>query len=241
MTGFIGPDIIALPYPSPMITVTNLSKKFGPKTVLDDVSFSVDGGEFVSIVGPSGAGKTTLIHALIGAEKVDKGEISVDNFEIRNVNPAAIQAYRRKIGIIFQDFKLLPNKTVFENVAFALEVSGHEKAFIAQRVSDVLKLTGLEEKRNHFPSQLSGGEKQRTAIARALVHDPQLLFADEPTGNLDPDNTESLAKLLLKINKSGTTIILSTHNKELVNTIQKRVITLRDGKITSDKKSSGYK
>lgn len=224
-----------------MITVQNLTKKFGPKIVLDDVSFTIDGGEFVSIVGPSGAGKTTLIHAMIGAEKVDSGEIAVDHFEIRRLNPDAIQSYRRKIGIVFQDFKLLPHKTVFENVSFALEVSGYEKAFINKRVTDVLKLTGLEEKRNHFPSQLSGGEKQRTAIARALVHDPSLLFADEPTGNLDPDNAEALAKLLLKINNSGTTIILSTHNKELVNTIKKRVITLKEGKIVSDKKSSGYK
>lgn len=224
-----------------MITVENLTKKYGQKTVLDDVSFSIDGGEFVSIVGASGAGKTTLIHALIGAEEVDSGSINVDHLQITKLNANSIQAYRRQIGIVFQDFKLLPHKTVFENVAFALEVAGYENSFIEKRTMDVLRLTGLQEMRNHFPRQLSGGEKQRTAISRALVHAPQLLFADEPTGNLDPENAEALAKLLLKINASGTTVILSTHNKELVNNIKKRVITLKEGKLISDKKSAGYK
>jgi cell division transport system ATP-binding protein len=190
------------------------------------------------IVGASGAGKTTLIHALIGAEKVDGGKISIDDFVLSKASPSKIQNYRRKIGIVFQDYKLLPQKTVFENVAFALEVAGYSEIAITKRTIDVLKLTGLEEQRNNFPRELSGGEKQRTAIARALVHAPELLFADEPTGNLDPENALALAKLLLKINQSGTTVILATHNKEIISTIKKRVITLDKGRLVSDKEGA---
>ena len=219
-----------------MILVENVTKKHGKQAVLEDISFKVDGGELIAVVGGSGAGKTTLIHALVGAEKIDSGSIKIDNYEINKLSPAQVQAYRRRIGIVFQDYKLLPKKTVFENVAFALEVSGHGKDFINQRTTDVLKITGLEDRRNSFPRQLSGGEKQRVAIARALVHAPELLFADEPTGNLDPENTAALAKLFLKINKSGTTIILSTHNKDVVNILGGRVITLDKGKLISDKK-----
>lgn len=220
-----------------MIVIENLSKKHGKHQILEDISFKVDGGELVTIVGGSGAGKTTLIHAMIGAEKVDSGNIKIDELIVNKLSSAKIQNFRRRIGIIFQDYKLLPKKTVFENVAFALEVAGYDRNFINQRTTDVLKLTGLEAKRNHFPRQLSGGEKQRVAIARALVHDPELILADEPTGNLDPENTAALAKLLLKINKSGTTIILSTHNKDVVNILNKRVITLDKGRLISDKKN----
>jgi cell division transport system ATP-binding protein len=223
-----------------MIVIDNVTKKYGRHKVLDQVSFKVDGGEFVSIVGSSGAGKSTLIHAIIGAEDTDKGSIRIDEYEIANISPQRVQEYRKKIGIIFQDYKLLPKKTAFENIAFALEVAGYSKKFIQQRTTDVLKLVGLEEQRNLFPKQLSGGEAQRTAIARALVHAPELLIADEPTGNLDPQNANALAKLFLKINKHGTTIILATHNKDIVNTVQKRVITLDKGKLISDKETSGY-
>ena len=152
---------------------------------------------------------------MIGAEEIDSGEIYVDDFKISKASPGKIQNYRRKIGIVFQDYKLLPRKTVFENVAFALEVAGYKDSQISRRTTDVLKLTGLEEQRNNFPKELSGGEKQRVAIARALVHAPELLFADEPTGNLDPENAVALAKLFLKINQNGTTVILATHNKEI--------------------------
>lgn len=224
-----------------MIVVDNVTKKYGKKKVLDGVSFKVDGGELVSIVGTSGAGKTTLMHALIAATKIDEGSIMVDDYSVNSLNSDDIQEYRRRIGIVFQDYKLLPKKTVFENVAFALEVAGYEKKFINERTIAVLKLTGLEELRNNFPRQISGGEKQRTAIARALVHAPELLFADEPTGNLDPENTEALTKLLQKIHASGTTIILSSHNKDVVNNLKQRVITLDNGKLVSDKKNSGYK
>jgi len=224
-----------------MIVIENLTKSYNKKRVLSDVSFQVDGGEFVSIVGSSGAGKSTLIHTLIAAEPVDKGKIWIDDFDVTMLKDSHVQDYRRKIGIIFQDYKLLPKKTVFENVAFALEVQGHRRKFITKRTTEVLKLTGLEDKRNSFPHQLSGGERQRTAIARALVHAPQLLIADEPTGNLDPDNAEALAKLLLKINKHGTTVLMATHDKDVVNIIKKRVIKLKEGKIVSDKKNALYK
>lgn len=223
-----------------MILVDSVTKSYKDKKVLENVSFKIDGGEFVSIVGASGAGKSTLIHAFIGATKVDEGYITVDDLELNNLSSDEVQDYRRRIGIIFQDFKLLPRRSVFENVAFALEVAGYSDSFVHQRTVDVLKVVGLEEHRNKLPHELSGGEKQRTAIARALVHAPQLLFADEPTGNLDPENTEALAKLLLKINKSGTTIIMATHNKDVVDLIKKRVITLENGKLTGDRRSSGY-
>lgn len=224
-----------------MIVVDGVTKKYGKKVVLDDISFKVDGGEFVSIVGPSGAGKTTLIHALIGATDINKGKIKVDHYEVEKLDSDALQDFRKKIGMVFQDYKLLPEQTVYENVAFALEVCGYDKKFVKQRVEDVLKIVGLTDQKDLFPRQLSGGEKQRTAIARALVHAPQLLFADEPAGNLDPENAIALAKLFLKINQSGTTIILATHNQDIVNTIKKRVITLENGRIVSDKKESGYK
>lgn len=223
-----------------MILVDKVSKSYGSNKVLSNVTFAVEGGEFVSITGPSGAGKSTLIHAMIGAETIDEGSISIDQFVVNQLKGRQIQDYRRKIGIVFQDYKLLPKKTVYENVSFALEVAGYPKSFIGKRTMDVLRLTGLEQHRNNFPDELSGGEQQRTAIARALVHAPELLIADEPSGNLDPENTQALAKLLQKINTHGTTVILATHNKELVNSVKKRVITLDKGKLTSDKKNSQY-
>jgi len=223
-----------------MIIVENVTKKYGHTKVLDDISFEIDGGDFVSIVGPSGAGKTTVIHALMGATDISNGKIIMDGVDISKLNPAEVQKYRKRIGIVFQDYKLLPQKTVFENVSFALEVNGYDKSFINHRTTEVLRLTGLEEQRNHFPRQLSGGERQRTAMARALVHAPDLLLADEPTGNLDPNTAMAIAKLLVKINEGGTTVILATHNKDVVNSIKKRVIALDKGRVVSDRKESGY-
>ena len=220
-----------------MIKLDKVTKKYRHKKVLDNISFTVNGGEFVSVVGSSGSGKTTLIHALIAAEPLTSGRITVDKKNITKLKDKEIQDYRRRIGIVFQDYKLLPQKTVFENVSFALEVAGYTKRVIHKRTMNILKLTGLEDLRNHFPNQLSGGEKQRTAIARALIHTPDLLIADEPTGNLDQENTIALAKLLQKINKHGTTIIISTHDQDVIKILNKRVITLDKGKLISDKKS----
>lgn len=224
-----------------MIVLDKVTKKYRHKKVLDNISFKIDGGEFVSIVGGSGCGKTTLIHSLIAAERLTSGKIMVDKYNVAKLNDKEIQDYRRRIGIVFQDYKLLPQKTVYENIAFALEVSGYTKKFIQKRTTGVLKLTGLEELRNHFPRQLSGGERQRTAIARALVHAPDLLIADEPTGNLDQENTLALAKLLKTINKHGTTVIISTHDQDVIKILNKRVITLDNGKLMSDKKNPKYK
>ncbi len=223
-----------------MIKIEKISKSFGKNKVLNAVSFDVTEGEFVSIVGHSGTGKTTLINCIFGSEKTDNGQIFVRGVEVGGLNKKELQSYRQTVGMVFQDFKLLENSTVFENVAFALEVLGKSKNTITERVMDVLKLVGLEKYRNNFPRQLSGGEAQRCAIARALVHAPDLLIADEPTGNLDPENAKSLAELLVTLNKNGTTIILSTHNKNVVDYINKRVIKIVDGKILSDKKNSRY-
>lgn len=224
-----------------MIAFEGIGKKYGRTKVLDHINLVIKNGEFVSFVGPSGAGKSTLVHLLIGAEKPSTGKILVDGFTVNKMKDKEMQYYRRRIGIVFQDFKLLPQKTVTENVAFALEVCGFEKDDINKRVTEALKTVGLTKQARNFPRQLSGGEKQRTAIARALVHDPSLIVADEPTGNLDPDNAREIVELLQKINDGGTTVILTTHNKDLVDLLKRRVVTLEDGSIVKDKKMAGYR
>lgn len=223
-----------------MIIFKDVLKKFGKHTVLDNVNFVVEGGEFVSVTGPSGAGKSTIINLLIGADKPNSGMISVDGYEINKMSNSVLQYYRRKIGIVFQDYKLLPNKTVYENIAFAMEVCGFLDNEIKPRVNDLLKIVGLENHHKHFPKQLSGGENQRTALARALIHNPKLIIADEPTGNLDLDNAKEIIELLLKLNAIGVTIILATHDREMVDLINRRVMHLKLGRIISDKKNAGY-
>lgn len=223
-----------------MILFDHVCKQYGSKLVLNDINLVIEGQEFVTIIGASGAGKTTLINTLIGAEKIDSGSITVDGYEISQMGPAVLQQYRRNVGMVFQDYKLLPKKTVYENVAFAMEVCGASQAEIDLRVPEVLEIVSLSEQKDQFPYQLSGGENQRTAIARALVHKPKLLLADEPTGNLDPDNTKAIIDLLLAINTEGTTVILASHDKEMVNYIERRVIHLKDGRICSDQKKTGY-
>jgi len=223
-----------------MIVFEEISKKYGSTQVLNHINLVIKSGEFVSIIGPSGAGKSTLVHLLIGAEKPSKGKITVDGFEVSGMKDRDMQYYRRKIGVVFQDFKLLKQKTVYENVAFALEVCGYEEDEIKKRVAAALATVGMSKLAKHFPRQLSGGEKQRTAIARALVHDPGLIIADEPTGNLDPANAREVIELLKKINDEGTTVILTTHNKDLVDLLRKRVDTLEDGLMVKDKKTAGY-
>lgn len=218
-----------------MITFQNVTKTYNHGTVaLDKVSFKIQPNEFVSIVGRSGAGKSTIIKLLIGEEKPTKGQIFFGPYEVNKLKPSELPEYRRHIGVIFQDFKLLAQKTAFENVAFALEVEGRSEKEINEIVPQVLDMVGLKDKMHNFPRELSGGEKQRVAIARAMINQPDVLIADEPTGNLDPFNTWEVIKLLKKINELGSIVILATHDKEIVNALGERVITLENGQIVKD-------
>lgn len=224
-----------------MIQFKRITKHYGTKKALDNVSFSILPREFVSLVGPSGAGKSTLIKLLTCEEYPTFGEITIDGKNVHLINQRYIPYYRRQIGVVYQDFKLLPNKTVYENVAFAMEVSGAPTPVIKREVLKIIELVGLKGKVDSFPKELSGGEAQRVAIARALVFSPRLLIADEPTGNLDPNNAWDIAQLLLKINRMGTTVILATHNREIVDAIGKRVLSFKDGKLMSDRRKGKYK
>jgi len=224
-----------------MITLENVSKIYPPDVHgLRDISVTIDPGEFVSIVGQSGAGKTTLARLLIAEERPTRGKIEIGGWDITRIRSRQIPELRRQVGVVFQDFKLLPKKTVWENVAFALEVAGAPTKRIRDVTPQVLKIVGLEEKGQRFPHQLSGGEQQRVVIARALVHRPKILLADEPTGNLDTINTRDIIDLLLKINAFGTTIVLVTHNREVVNALRRRVITLANGQVAADHKEGKY-
>ncbi|OGY41203.1 MAG: cell division ATP-binding protein FtsE [Candidatus Buchananbacteria bacterium RBG_13_36_9] len=224
-----------------MINFKKVSKIFFPKTVaLKDLNLHIEPKEFVSVVGQSGAGKSTIIKLLNVQERPSAGQISVGGWDITDIHPKEIPLLRRQIGVVYQDFKLLPKKTVFENVAFALEVCGISSKRINQVVPQVLKIVGLKDKTDRYPYQISGGEIQRAAIARALVHRPKILLADEPTGNLDSLNSKDIIDLLLKINEFGTTILLVTHNKEVVNRIKKRVVLLDNGEVISDQEEGKY-
>jgi cell division transport system ATP-binding protein len=224
-----------------MIAFHNVSKVYGADSVaLDSVSFEIQQGEFVSLVGRSGAGKSTLLKLLTGEEKPTKGRVLFGAHDVGKLQPRDLPRLRRQIGIVFQDFKLLPRKTAYENVAFALEVEGRVQQDIDELVPQVLDMVGLLDKQRHFPHELSGGEQQRVAIARAMIHRPALMIADEPTGNLDEVNTEDIIKLISKINELGTTVILATHNKHVVNLLNKRVITMGDGKIVRDEARGKY-
>ncbi len=227
--------------PNYMIEFHNVSKLYPPDiTALKSVNGVIEHGEFVSIVGRSGTGKTTLMKMLIAEERPTSGKIVVGGWDITNLGTNEKPVLRRQIGMVFQDFKLLPKKTVFENVAFALEVCGAASDRIKTIVPQVIKIVGLEYKADRFPMQLSGGEQQRVAIARALVHAPKILIADEPTGNLDAIHAQEITDLLMKINQFGTTLVLVTHNREVVNRIRQRVITLDNGTIISDQKNGKY-
>ncbi len=224
-----------------MITLHNISKSYNNKSkVLRTVNLRIEPGEFVSIVGQSGAGKTTLVRILIGEERVDSGQVFIGDWDITKISKREVPFLRRQIGVIFQDFKLLPKKTLEENVSFALEVSDGKPGKIKKVVPSVLKIVGLEDKKNRYPNEVSGGEQQRAAIARALVHQPKMLLADEPTGNLDAINANEIIELLLRINKFGTTVILVTHNKEIVNRLNRRVVTMERGQIISDQAHGKY-
>ena len=204
------------------------------RNALSDVDLTVPEGDFVFLVGPSGAGKSTLIKLLVRDELATHGEVYIAGFEVTSLRGRDIPRLRRQIGIVFQDFKLLPRKTVRENVAFALEVTGTPRKRIAATVERALALVGLTEQAAQRPSQLSGGEKQRTAIARAMVHDPRVIIADEPTGNLDPLISWEIIQLLLRINDMGTTVLMATHNAEVVTALRKRVVALEDGHVVRD-------
>lgn len=224
-----------------MIYFDNVSKIYNADSIaLESVTFAIEPKEFVSIVGQSGAGKSTLIKLLLAEEKPTQGKVYFESLDVHDLSRSEIPYVRRKIGTVFQDFKLLPNKTAYENVAFALEASGKEDAEIASDVPHVLDLVGLSDRIDYFPHELSGGQKQRVAIARALVNRPEVLVADEPTGNLDPVNTWDIIRLFGKINELGTTVILATHDKDIIDTIGKRVITFDAGRLIRDEKRGRY-
>ncbi len=224
-----------------MIRFKKVYKVYPEQTeALKGVDLHIKPGEFIFIVGQSGSGKSTFIKMINAEEKITSGQIIIGGWDITQIKPNEIPILRRQIGMVFQDFKLLPKKNVFENVAFALEVCQVDNRRITDTVNQVLKIVGLNDKRDRFPNQLSGGEQQRVAIARALVHRPKIILADEPTGNLDSLNAQEIIDLLVKINKLGTTIILVTHNHDIVNSLKKRVITIDNGRVISDQASGKY-
>ena len=224
-----------------MIRFQNVTKIYPPNTVaLDGVTFDVERGEFVSIVGRSGAGKTTLLRMLLAEEAPTRGRVFFNKQDVHKLKRHQLPRLRRSIGVVFQDYKLLSYHTAFENVAYALEVLGLSEDIIARDVPQVLDLVGLTGKVYNFPHQLSGGEKQRVAIARAIIMRPQALIADEPTGNLDPYHSKEIIRLLMRINELGTTVVLSTHGMEIVNTLGKRVITLENGKVVKDERQGNF-
>ena len=225
-----------------MIFLDRVTKVYGKShTALDRVSLHVEPKEFVVIVGQSGAGKSTFLKLLTREERPTSGKIIVGGVDYERLKDKKIPLLRRKIGVVFQDFKLLPNKNVFENVAFALEIVGMGNKEIQYTVPRVLNIVGLSGKEKNYPKELSGGERQRVAIARAIARQPKILIADEPTGNLDPKHAWDVIEVLEKINRYGTTVLLTTHNQEIVNKLKRRVVTISDGKIVSDKIGGGYK
>lgn len=225
-----------------MIYFNNVSKIYndGRSVALQDVTFQVAPNEFVSIVGHSGAGKTTLLKMLIAEDKPTKGEVFFESLNIHSITRSALPKFRRKIGTVFQDFKLLPHKTAYENIAFAMEANGRTDEEIAENVPQALELVDLADKMWNFPNELSGGEKQRVAIARAIVNQPDIIIADEPTGNLDPIATYEVVQILKKINDLGTTVIMTTHNKGVIDALERRVITMDSGRIVRDDMEGKY-
>lgn len=224
-----------------MIKFKSVSKYYNGNVVaLDGVSFHIKPGEFVSLVGQSGAGKTTLVKMLIGEETATEGVISIGGWDISKIASSEVPYLRRQVATIFQDFKLLPKKTLLENVEFALQVCGKSMKKIRTVAPQVMRIVGLESKMHRYPHEVSGGERQRTAIARSLVYQPKILLADEPTGNLDSINAKEIIDLLLKINSFGTTVLLVTHNREVVNKLKRRVLTLHEGRLVSDQAIGKY-
>lgn len=224
-----------------MIYFDTVSKEYPTSgVVLEDITIGIEPKEFISIAGPSGAGKTTLLKLLLAEEKPSSGQVLFESVDIHSLKNDDVNKYRRRIGTIFQDFRLLPNKTAFENIAFAMEAAGRTDDEIAADVPHVLELVDLGNKMWNFPHELSGGEKQRVAIARAIINQPDVIIADEPTGNLDPLNTHDVIQILKKVNDLGTTVILTTHNKGVVDSLKRRVITLDRGRIVRDDPKGTY-
>jgi len=224
-----------------MISFDKVSKTYQSNNVsVHDIDFNIKKGEFVTFIGPSGAGKTTLLRLLLAEEKPTSGSVYFDSINIHNLRRGDIPKYRQRIGVVFQDYKLLENKTVYENVAFAMEMVGKKDSETKADVPHALELVGLDTKGFHFPHQLSGGEQQRLAIARAIINQPDILIADEPTGSLDPKSSQEILNILKKINTLGTTVLLATHDKDVVNALQRRVIRIEKGRLTHDKEQSGY-
>ncbi len=224
-----------------LIALDDVSKRYPNGTfALRDVDLRIDSGEFIFLVGSSGAGKSTLIRLLIREELATTGRVVVDGEDVGRMPRSRVHLLRRKVGVVFQDFKLLPRKTVAENVAFALIVTGHEGRLVREETERALSLVGLTARRDHFPSQLSGGEQQRTAIARALVNRPRILIADEPTGNLDPVTSWEIIKLLTRVCELGTTLVMATHNAEIVNALRRRVVHLDHGMVVRDESEGLY-
>lgn len=223
-----------------MIKFQNVTKKFGEITALDKVSFAVPPGKFVFITGPSGAGKTTIVKLILKEITPSLGEVLVNGQDLAKLSSKKLPGFRRGIGVVFQDYKLIPDRTVFENVCLPLEVLGQTREKIVKKVLKILNLVGLEERADLFPAQLAGGELQRTCLARAVACDPKILIADEPTGNLDPATSWQIMKLFKKVNKLGTTVLVATHNVDIVDSLSQRVIKLDKGKIVKDEKKGKY-
>lgn len=224
-----------------MIYFNNVSKIHnGDSVALDDVTFTINAGEFVTVVGHSGAGKTTLVKMILADDFPTDGTVFFESLDVHKLKSNDITKLRRRMGVVFQDFKLLSNKTAYENIAFAMEAAGKTKEEIESDVPHVLELVDLSNKVNHFPHQMSGGEQQRLSIARAIINQPEVIIADEPTGNLDPVNTYEIIQILKKINDLGTTVILTTHNRGIIESVGGRVITMEKGKIVRDDKDGKY-
>jgi cell division transport system ATP-binding protein len=224
-----------------MIVFENVRKVYEPNVVaLEDASFVIEKGEFVFLVGPSGSGKSTMVRLLLKELEPTSGRIEVGGRDLGRLRRSKVPQLRRNIGCVFQDFKLLPNRTTAENVAYALKVQGESRNAIRRKVPEVLGLVGLTQKVNSYPDELSGGEQQRVSIARAFVNHPPLLVCDEPTGNLDPDTSVGIMQLLYRINRSGTTVVMATHDREMVDKMRRRVIALEDGRIARDERRGGY-
>jgi cell division transport system ATP-binding protein len=221
-----------------MIQLFNVTKRFGQTIALQDVGLRIRKGEFVFLNGPSGAGKTTLLRLIFGADKPTSGQILIHGVNLSRIGGKRLDLLRRRLGFVFQDFKLLPRKTIFQNVALALEVNGINPGLVRKKTHQVLRALGLEKKEQAYPLQLSGGEQQRVAIARAIINDPIVLLADEPTGNLDPDITQDIMVLFRSINLRGTTVVIATHSKELIKDTDQRIIYLNEGRIVEEKQGS---